>query len=214
VKKLLLSTVLALGWFATPVAPAHAQTAANCGVNFNPTIGVNCANIRQATYVGQIIGLVPQAAASDIFCIDGSATKAIHVRRVELSGTATAAGSAPITFIKRNTLDTGTAGTPNITKLSVNNPAATATLVSYTANPTITDTTSHQTARASVLILSNVTTPAVSQPVVWAFGTPVDAYEQGFDIAKGATTVQICINYGLATTAGNLLYGMVEWTED
>jgi hypothetical protein len=216
VKKLLLSTVLALGWFAAPVAPAHAQTPANCGVNFNPVIGVNCANIRTATYVGQIINLAPASAATDIWCIDASATKNVHIRRVSLSGTATAVATIPVNFIRRNTLDTGgTSSTPNITSFSTNNPTATAPVIQYTANPTLTDTTSHQTIRDTILTLGPTTPVAGELPSVvqWDFGTAVDAYDQGADLAKNSTQ-QFCINWGGATTAGNALYGTVEWTED
>lgn len=215
-KKLLLSTVLALGWFAAPVAPAQAQTAANCGVNYFPIIGVNCANIRQATYIGQILGLVPAAAATDVWCLNASATKSVHIRRVTLSGTATAVATIPIVLIRRNTLDTGgTSSTPNITSASTNNPTATAGPIQYTANPTITDSTSHQTIRDQILTLGPTTPVAGELPTMidWYFGTHNDAYNQGADLAKGSTQ-QFCINWGAATTAGNALYGTVEWTED
>ena len=82
-KKLLLSSVLALGLYAPAftITPAHAV---GCGVNFTPTIGVNCANVRVATYSAAILKLVPAATPTDFFCISGSATKTIHVRRIEL----------------------------------------------------------------------------------------------------------------------------------
>lgn len=215
-KKLLLSTVLALGWFATPIVPAHAQTAANCGVNYNPQIGVNCANIRAATYVGQILALVPAAAATDIYCVDASSTKNVHIRRVTLSGTATAVATIPVTMIRRNTLDTGgTSSTPNITAFDTANPTATAAVISYTANPTITDSTSHQTIRDQILVLGPTTPVAgeAPQPIIWEFGTSVDAYDQGANLTKGSTQ-QFCLNWNANTTAGNALYGTVEWTED
>jgi hypothetical protein len=192
-------------------APAHAQNTP-CGVNFNPVIGVNCANIRQNTYVGQILGLVPVTGATDVWCIDASATKSISIRRLELSGVATAATQVPVTFIRRNTVDTGTAGTPNITANNTGNPTSTATLVSYTANPTITDTTSHQTIRAGYLLLGTAAVPT-GFPIAWNFGTAVDGYNQGADLTKG-TTQQFCINLGAtALGGGQLLEGYVEWTE-
>lgn len=215
-KKLLLSTVLALGWFAAPgAAPASAQTPANCGVNFNPIVGVNCANVRSATYVGQILNLAPAASASDIWCINGSASKAISIRQVQLSGIATANTSIPLTLIRRNTLDTaGTSSVPNVSSLRSNNPTATAALIQYTANPTINDTTSHQTLAAGYLVLNTAATPTiVNNGITWNFGTAVDQYNQGVDILAGATTQQICLNYGAGTAAGNNLLGTVQWTE-
>lgn len=211
-KKLLLLAGLMLGLYA-PTLPAHAQTPANCGVNFTPVVGVNCANVRTATYVGQILNLTVASAGTDFWCVDASATKSVSIRRVVLSGVATANGTVPVSMIRRNTLDTGTAGTPNITALSVNNPTSTATVVSYAANPTITDSTSHQTGRVTYLTLTTAATPTTEAiPVLWEFGTSVDAYNQGFDLAKNSTA-QLCLNFGGATAAGNILNGYVEWTE-
>ena len=212
-KKLLLSTVLALGWFATPIVPAHAQTPANCGVNFNPVVGVNCANVRKPTYVAQILGLVPVTGASDIYCLNASASKNIRIRRVKLSGIATAATNVPVSLIRRNTLDTGTAGTPFIAAMNGGNPTTTASAVTYTANPTITDTTSHQTVRASYLLLGTAAVPLV--PVEWDFGTAIDAYDQGADLVSGATTTQYCINFGAtALGGGQTVSGFIEYTEE
>lgn len=211
-KLLLLIGLLVLG----ASAPASAQTPANCGVNFTPVVGVNCANVRTATYVGQILGLVPAAAASDIWCVDASSTKNVHIRRITLSGTATAVATIPVGLIRRNTLNTGgTSDTPHITAFNTGNPTATAPVIEYTANPTITDTTSHQTIRYGILTLGPTTPVAGEAPsqLVWEFGTAVDAYDQGADLKLGSTQ-QFCINWGVATTAGNALYGTVEWTED
>jgi len=213
VKKLLLSTVLALGWFAAPVVPAHAQVPQNCGVNFTPQVGINCANVRQNTYVAQILGLVPVTGATDVFCLNASASKNIQIRRIKLSGIATAATNIPASLIRRNTLDTGTAGTPFIAAMNGANPATTASAVSYTANPTITDTTSHQTVRASYMLFGTAAVPLV--PVEWDFGTAIDAYDQGADLQKGATTTQYCINLGAAAIGGGqLLSGFIEYTEN
>ena len=213
-KFILLTALLALGWFAAPVA--QAQTPAQCGVNFNPVVGVNCANIRVATYNGQIAALVPAAAGTDVWCLNASASKNISIRRVQLSGTATAVATIPVVLIRRNTLDTGgTSSVPNITSNSTTNPTATAAAIQYTANPTITDSASHQTIRDTILTLGPTTPVAGELPSVidWYFGTHNDAYNQGADLLKGSTQ-QFCINWGAATTAGNALYGTVEWTEN
>jgi hypothetical protein len=156
---------------------------------------------------------VPAASASDVWCIDASATKSIHIRRVELSGTAGTAVTLPVVFIRRNTLDTGgTSATPSITKAITSNAASTATVISYTANPTITDSTSHQTIRSSELTLP-VTSAGNADRVTWVFGTAVDAYDQGADLLKGSTQ-QFCLNLGVVSVSSGLLNGIVEWTED
>lgn len=212
--RLFLLIALGLGLYAPA---AHAQTPANCGVNYNPVVGVNCANVRRDTYVGQMLGLIPAAGATDFYCIDASASRTITIRRVTLSGTATAIQTPVVSMIRRNTLDTGgTAGTtPFITAFNSANPTSTATVIYYTANPTITDSTSHQTIRASVLTLTPTTAAAgdINTPLTWEFGTSVDAYNQGAVLAKGSTQ-QFCLNWGAATTAGNSVNGTVEWTEE
>jgi len=213
VKNLVLFAALAgLGWCAAPAA--QAQTPTNCGVNYNPVVGVNCANVRKTTYVGQILGLVPVTGATDVWCVNGSSSRNIIVREAFLSGTATAATLVPVSLIRRNTLDTGgTSTVPNIAPMAAGNPTATATAIQYTANPTITDTTSHQTMRAASMLLGTAAVPNL--PVEFKMGTAVDAYDQSAQIVAGATTQQICLNLGAAALAGGQsLYGFVEWTEE
>lgn len=212
-KRLFILLALGLGLFAAPAAQAQST---GCGVNYVPQVGINCANVRVNTYVGQIIDAVPAAAATDFYCVDASASKTVTIRRVRLSGTATSAANVPLTLIRRNTLDSGgTTGTLYTTSNNPANPTATATTVYYTANPTINDSTSHQTIRATELTLGSATLTAGELPAVldWELGTPVDAYDQGAVLTKGSTQ-QFCLNWGGATTAGNAVYGYVEWTEE
>lgn len=217
-KKLLLSTVLALGWFAAPVA-SHAQTPANCGVNFTPVVGVNCANIRQATYIATINALVPVAAATDFFCISGATSapqKAIHIRRVEISGKATTLITTPISFRRLSVPDTGTLSTAVSGPRGYNpaNPTSTAVIAAYDStggNPTSTGTSA--LFKLGELTLGVSATSNNTDRLVFQFGTPVDAYSQGIDIPV-ASTNQFCLNAGAATIAGGALYGYIEWSED
>ena len=207
-KKLLLSTALVLGL----CAPALAQ------VNVVPQVGVNTANLRQNTYSAAIKALVPASAATDVFCIDGSATKNIHVTHWELYATGTGI-SVPVLLNHNLGLDTGTAAVaatygPVANKLSSSNPTATATVVAYNStggNPTIGGTVT--TIRSGVLIVSLATTPVVSQYINWNFGTQAGFYNQALDIPAGATTEQYCLNL-TATSPGGTLNGYVEWTEN
>lgn len=217
-KKLLLSTVLALGWFAAPVASAQAQTPANCGVNFNPVVGVNCANIRQATYVATINDLIPAASATDFFCLTGatSAAKNIHIRRVEISGTATTLITTPISFRRLSVPDTGTlsAKIAGPRGFSTSNPTATAVVAGYDAtggNPTSTGTSA--LIKTGELTLGASATEITTDRLIFSFGTSIDSYEQGLDITAGST-VQYCLNLGTASVNAGALYGYIEWTED
>lgn len=212
-KRLLLLIGLALG-LAAPASHAQAQ---GCGVNFTPAIGINCANVRANTYSAAILKLVPAASSTDVFCINGSATKAVHVRRWELYATGTGI-SVPVYLNHNLGLDTGTAAVaatygPVPEPLNSANPAATATTVAYNTTggvPSIGGTVI--TIRSGVLLVSLATTPVASQPIEWSFGTAIDGYDQGLDIPAGATTEQYCLNLN-ATSPGGTLNGYVEWTE-
>jgi hypothetical protein len=206
-RKLLLSSA---AW-------ALAASAALAQVNSVPQVGVNTANLRQQTYSAVSVGLVPAASATDIFCIAGSTTRTVTIRRIEVSGTATTALTTPIVVLLRHSLDTGgTAATGTALPVSAPNnstnqtPGA-ATLTAYTANPTINDS-SPSYFRVNALNLSPAATAVGSDIVVWAFGTEIDAYEQGIDLVKG-TTQQLCINLNAASVSGGSVSIGIEWTE-
>jgi hypothetical protein len=209
VKKFLLSTAIVLGL----AAPAFAQ-----GINVVPQVGLNYANLRANTYSAAILKLVPAASSTDVFCINGSASKKIHVNEIVLYATGTGI-SVPVSLNHNLGLDTGTVAVPSTygpvpNPLNSNNPAATATTVAYNTTggvPTIGGTVTN--IRQGVLVVSLATTPVVSQYIDWKFGTSEDAYNQRLDIPSGATTEQYCLNLN-ATSPGGTLNGYMEWTEE
>lgn len=216
-KKLLLSTVLGLGLYA-PISPAHAQQV-GCGVNFTPQVGINCANVRQATYVANINALVPAASASDFFCIDGAASKTIHVRKIRLSGTAGTLITTPISIRRiTGTLDTGTPSTAvsGPRALNSSNPTAAAAVTAYDAtggNPTVGGTAALMAVQEITLGVS-ATAGENADRLEWDFGTATDAYSQGLDIVAGATTTQYCLNLGAVSVSSGKLNGTITWTEE
>src|SRR5204863_4895248 len=92
---------------------------------------------QKATYGASITGLVVAASATDIFAITGSATKIVRITRLRISGVRTTGTDTDIQLIKRSTANTGGTST-NPTKVAYdsNDPASTATINAYTANPT------------------------------------------------------------------------------
>ncbi len=102
------------------------------------TVSTTSASI--ATYSAAAIGFIPAAAATDIFTITGSATKTIKISLVRCS-ISTTAGSGIVmnaTLLTRSTANTlGTSTTAANVPLDSTNAAATATVRSYTANPTL-----------------------------------------------------------------------------
>lgn len=218
-KKLLLLAALGLG-LGLHAPTAHAQTAANCGVNYVPAIGVNCANVREATYIATLNGLVPAASATDFLCIAGAAGKSIHIREISISGTAGTLITTPI-FIRRitGTLNTGTASTAILgpRAMSPGNPLVAATVVGYDStggNPTVTGTTAGFTSNELTLGVTG-TTAAPADKLVWRFGTALDAYSQGLDITgSNAATTEYCLNLGAISVSSGKLYGDIIWTEN
>lgn len=209
----LFSFGFALALAASAVA-AYAQP-----VNVVPQTGfISGLNGQRATYSSVALALPPAASATDIACIAGSASKTIEVKEIIISGTAGTLVSAPFTLVRRVSADTaGTAATTtanwanNIIKHDTNSPTAAATLISYSANPTIGDS-------APLYIRSNyVTLPVTSAgtsivPVVWRFGDTTGAvYDQPF-VLRGAAQ-QACINLNAVSVSSGLLHLSITWTE-
>lgn len=193
-------------------------TTAVAQVNVVPQTGVNTANLRVATYSAVSIALVPAASATDIFCIAASSTKTIEINRLSISGTAGTLVSAPFTLVKRASLDTGgtgastTANPANTTTKHVStNAAASATLIAYTANPTIVDT-SPGYIRTDYLTLPTTAAGTVIVPLLWEFGTAVDAYNQPPTLVRGSTQ-QYCVNLNAVSVSSGVLQVSIEWTE-
>ena len=149
------------------------------------------------------------AAMTDVCTITGSATKTIKVTRFSVSGIATAANQAVVLVIKRsaaNTAGTSTTQT-NVPHISTN-PAATATVRTYTANPTLGTTVGNVRARRIALL-------AVASASV---GGPTDMLSgvlPGCQVLTLIGTAEVlAVNFNGATIAGNSLSFEIEWTEE
>lgn len=208
-KRNLLVTLLGL---LAPAFSAQAQ------VNVVPQVGVTTGYIAKTTYSAAFIGLVPAASVTDFLCISGSATKTVRLQNIKLSGTAGTLITIPVTLLRRVSLDTGgtaastTANPANtISKRDVGYPTATAVPISYTANPTINDTS--PTYIDSVNLTLGTTAAAT---------VVVPAY---FDFAKDnenlllpptlvGTAAQMCVNGNATSPSSGLLTGSITWTEE
>lgn len=200
------------------LALAVLATAAPAQVNTVPQIGVISSITKRNTYSAVSIGLVPAASATDIFCISGSTSRAISIKKIGITGTAGTLVTAHFTLLRRVSLDTGgtpaaTTALPVATPHLTTNAAATAVLIAYTANPTIVD--------AAPLYLRSawttlpVTTAGTSiNPITWRFGSYEDMFSQGADIPAGSTAQQYCINLNATSVSSGLLDIDIEWTEN
>jgi hypothetical protein len=201
---------LALG-AALLAAPAAAQ------VNTVPQTGVISSIQKRVTYSAVALALPPAASATDIACIAGSASKVISIRQIRISGSAGTLVSLPVTLVKRASLDTGgTAATTTanwantVTKHDSTDPTATATLISYSANPTIVDT-SPGYLRSDLLTLPTTAAGTTINAIIWEPDLHF-SFPKGF-VLRSATE-QVCINLNAVSVSSGLLHISASWTED
>jgi hypothetical protein len=213
-KRFLLTTALLGALFA----PAAAQTPAG-GINTVPAPGVSLAYISRATYSAVWIGLAPAATTTDLVCISASSTKTVRLQSMKFSGSSATTLSLPVTILRRASLDTGgtaastTANPANtIGKRDNGNATATAVLISYTANPTINDTSPTYLDSAQ-LAISLTTMATVSIPVTFDWAKDIENFVQPPVLTAGSTQ-QICANFNSTSLASGLITGSITWTEE
>lgn len=149
------------------------------------------------TYSAATALFTPGAAATDIATITGSATKVIKILHVEFSMTQTASGITPVLLIKRSTADTG--GTPvaaTVVPLDINNPAGTATVNAYTANPGALGTS------VGNVLVANVNVPVAASVVSPSQFVLFDAHLAGQPIVLRGTGDVLAVNLAGVTPAG------------
>ena len=207
IRKLLLGTVA--GFALTSAALAQ--------INSVPQVGVISGILKKSTYSAVALALPPAASATDIACIAGSSTKTVIVRRVTVTGTADTLVTAPFTMVRRTSVDSGgTAATTTanwantISRRDSSDAAASATLISYSANPTINDTSPTYIASAH-LTVPVTSAGTVTNPIVWEFDTPF-SFVKGV-VLRGATQ-QACINLNGVSVSSGLLHISIDWTEE
>lgn len=168
------------------------------------------ANGNVSTYNASLIEGVPAAGATDVVCLTGSATKVVRLWRVELSGTQTTAGIIPISLNFNSAADTGgTAGTaPTIVKADTTDVAASATVIYYTASPTIVTSVGAVATQKVLLPAPAGTSSAPIYPLFMA----KDSFLTKPVVIRGIAQ-QACVNWNAKTTAGNLLDVNFLWTE-
>lgn len=180
-----------------------------CGqkVGFDKAALVNTEGNR-VTYRAAIVGLVPAASPTDVFYIEGSASKTIRVTKVTLTGRATAVAGMDVRLIKHSTANSGgTCATVAAVPLINTDAAATANVKSCTANPTpgtaIGDVFDEQ------YFLGNLTTGVSGPPLETNFGR-----EGGKPVTLSGTAQGLAVNLNGVTQAGNVVQITLEWSEE
>ena len=205
------------------VALALSASMALAQVNAVPQTGVTLGYLAKNTFSSSFYGLAPASSATDVVCIAGSATKVVRVQRIVISGTSGTLVTLPLIVLRRATADTGgtaatTTANPGVTTQIASrdtsqapNSAATAVLISYTANPTLNDS-------APVYVdAANATFPVTSAAV----GPTATIFDWSRDIEnniqvptlRGAAQ-QLCVNFGAISVSSGLVAGAITWTEE
>lgn len=162
----------------------------------------------KATYSASA-AVTTAATATDFFTITGSATKAVRVTLIRISGIATTAATPSIFVIRRSAANTGGTSTAQtaVTHDTGNNPAATATVLAYTVNPSGLGAAvgTIRQDRVSFLVTGTAAQPTVEMD----FGTrPSQAV-----VLRGIAQV-LAVNLGGVTVAGGSINIDLEWSEE
>lgn len=197
------------GQFIVPAtAPGTIPTNQNfyvAALQFSPIDG------SKASYSASINGLVPAASATDIFTITGSATKVVRITRIEVSGIATTILDTTIRLAVRSTANlTGTSAAVAAVPHDSASAAASATVLSYTANPgTLGTLVGYVRASKLLFNLAAPTAGSESGRLLEDYGDrPAQAI-----VLRGIAQV-FAVNLAGVTVAGGSLDISVEWTEE
>lgn len=165
----------------------------------------------KATYSVAVPDVAPAATATDIVVLRASATKTVRVTSVWVSGDATGNATVDIYIYKRTAANTGgTSSAQTPAKYQTSDPAVTATVVMYTANPSALG--AGVLVRAGHIALAATSNPTVPvNPLEFSFG---DRPAKTIVLAAGSNEA-LAINFGgNAVPSGTQLYINIEWTEE
>ena len=146
-------------------------------------------------YSYAILGFAPVATPTDIIEIQGSATKTVRIRRLWMSGGATAAANMPITGLRRSAADTTALVRTAIDAFKPDTAYAAATAVVSsigTANPGVLGAQVGGIAAAGRIQLPALTTGLGVTPLVWEFdlnAVVLRGVSQFFYLNMGGTAV-------------------------
>lgn len=191
---------------ATPL-PISGTVAANATLSAETTKVIGTVNLPSPsiTYSAVSSGIVPATAATDLVTLYGSATKIVNVLNIWVTGVQTTAGQAQILLVKRSTANTAGTSTAQVRiPYDSNDASATATVLAYTANPTLGTTIGN--VRGDRAFLPGAASASDAQGLAWSFLNGKPMILRG--VAQG-----ICVNLAGATLAGGSINVTIEWTE-
>lgn len=163
-----------------------------------------------ATYSYSVLGATPYATCQDLVALRGSATKTVKVLRVEVSGFITTAAGIAATLKLHSVANTGgTSTTPTPAQHNSNDPAATATVLLYSAAPTTSATAI--IVKAFRLLLQPLASPTgtADRYVYDCMDTP------GEPITLNGVAQELALNLGgAAVGSGEVIDFSITWSEE
>jgi hypothetical protein len=157
------------------------------------------------TFISSDPQFTPGTTATDIWTMYGSGTKTVKIYFIGLLYIGNGGGQANMSLLRRSTTNTGgTSSTTTPVKLDSTNASATATIRTYTANPSALGTTVGQ-------LLSVYLVPAYVAANISIFTSPVadtplfDYRLVGQPITLRGTSEGIALNCGGTTPTGGTL---------
>jgi hypothetical protein len=162
-----------------------------------------------ASYSATSLDLALAASATDVWCIKGSDTKTIKIQGIRISGLASNNTAVSAVVLKRSTENSGGTSTAvTVVPHDTNDAASAATVLAYTANPTLGTLVGRL--RAEQIIFAGNSAPNIaSSPVVYQFSV----YDGKVPTLRGASE-SLCVNLNGQTVSGGLISIDAQWTEE
>lgn len=150
--------------------------------------------------------VAPASSCTDLVFFEGSNTNQAHIRKVILTGTQTTTGKIWVDLVIKSSANSGgtstsKAGVPYINSGLVGIP--TATLLAYTANPTLGSGT---TIRKVLLPVTSTTDAGYSEATI-------DFTMDGYDVWL-TSGIYFAINLGGQTVSGGVIGITIIWSEE
>lgn len=176
------------------------------GIDVNGNLTVSLVDGTKATYSATITNLPSTTLATDIFTLTGSATKIVRISRIALSGVQTTGSQINVICLRRSTANTG-GSTVSLAaiRMDTTSPAATATGLGYTTNPTVGTLVGNiRTRKVAVAAASGN-----SDEMIIDFGT-----RNGQAVVLRGINEVFAVNLNSVTVSGSAFNIAIEWTEE
>lgn len=175
-----------------------------------PVVLVPSGVLAPVTYRAASASFLPAASATDVFTITGSATKLVRVLRLSVSVSASSLAALSVLIIKRSTANTsGTSAGVTAVPVDSLNIAATATVLQYTANPTLGNTVGNVDSGRFMAGAASASSTCSTMPYIFDF-TP----RGGQALALRGIAEVLAVNFSSTSLSTGSLNCSVEWTEE